>query len=244
MNWTSTHATQLPSGCDNVPTRSVSQASKLSTEPHNSDRETLDDEADRLWLARMISAPDVWRSRATNAAGLLSAAAAASVASLVVGEDSTSSAVDAFLKVAAVSYVIAVMFFLAASILGSPQEGDHVSFQLVDDISNYCKKESAPIKLLVRLGAGAAAVAIIATGSSVFYASRADTRLTQASVAFVDSAAYDGIRKVCPNIPQVIEATVEPGAESRLRLHLEPGLCDDTLSEIDVRREDVVLVLQ
>lgn len=204
----------------------------------------LDEEADRLWLARAIASPDAWRLRATNAAGLLSAAAAASVAGLLLQGDSTRQTLQGtnlYIAIgAAIGYVVAVVAFLAASVWPSPGT-DKETLRLVDDIWDYCVEEAGPIKRAVWIGSGSAIIAILATALTFVLVLAGYQRSEDANVVIVGGQELDAARALCPGIPEVIPASVMAISTDRILLRLPADFCGEKPAEIELPRDQIVL---
>ena len=78
--------------------------------------DSTESEAGRLWLARIAAAPDQWRLRGTNAAGLLSGAAAATLIALFTRSAQLHAGADLAGVVAGAMYALAVLTYLLASV--------------------------------------------------------------------------------------------------------------------------------
>lgn len=202
-----------------------------------------DDEADRLWLGRAISSPDAWRGRATNAAGLLSAAAAATVAALLFHPGPGSQTLRLWSFTAAVGYIAAVVAYLCASVWPSPNE-DLETEDLAEAIWDYCLNEARPIKRLALGGTLAAVVAIVATGGAIYVSVQPDVRNEgQATVAIVSSRANAALAGLCPGLTTPFDARVEGVDSERLRVELPAAACGSNGVALVLRRDDVVLKL-
>jgi hypothetical protein len=210
------------------------------TEPQRS----RDEEADRLWLARAIASPDAWRLRATNAAGLLSAAAAASVAGLLLQGDSTGQALQGmnlFIAIsAAVGYVVAVVAFLAASVWRSP-ETDRETLSLAEEIWDYCVEEAKPIKRAVWIGSVFATIAIIATALTFASLLAGYQRSQNANVVVVGEQELAGVQALCPQIPKVIPVSLRVVSTDRILLRIPADFCGESPAEIEMPKDQVLI---
>lgn len=212
----------------------------LVAEPGQSE-DPLDDHAARLWLARAIASPDTWRLRATNTAGLLSAAAAATVAGLIFRDGRTSELARFFAIGAAIAYIIAVTAYLIAGVWPSPKR-DQESRALAEDTWQYCYQEARPIKLIIAAATLSAVVAIMATGATlvaVVNDGRADAKKALVSIVATDTRS--SLLGLCPELPPTFQATVEEVTADRLRISLPADECGSAPASLEVRRDDVIL---
>jgi hypothetical protein len=210
----------------------------------DSGAEGRDDEAERLWLARAIGSPDAWRLRATNAAGLLSAAAAATVVGLTLRDTPSNGGLKQSAMLAAISYVIAVLAYLVAGVLPSPKR-DEGTVTLAEDIWDYCVDEARPIKWAVRIGTAAAALAIIATGIILVIAAE-DSSAEQrtAVVSFTQPSVSAALQQICPALKQPVDAKVSFPDSGHVQISVPGGTCGPTRADLLVKRDDVVIVLR
>ena len=185
---------------------------------------TADDEAEKLWIARAIGSPDAWRSRATNAAGLLSAAAAATLAGLVLHGEALPGHARFFVGLAGAGYTIAVICYLVGAVWPSPKE-DKKTLQFADAIWEYCGRESKPIKRAVFWGTFVGGAAVIATGIAVEITASAQKPIEAASVTFFSQAPVE-VTRLCPDLAHTFHAKVEDISDTRVRLRLARGVCN------------------
>lgn len=210
------------------------------TEPGQAE-DPLDDHAARLWLARAIASPDTWRLRATNTAGLLSAAAAATVAGLIFRDGATSELARLFAIVAAISYIIAVTAYLIAGVWPPPKR-DEESRALAEDTWQYCHQEAQPIKSIIAAATLSAVTAIIATGATLIAVvndGRRDAKTALVSIVTTDTRS--SLSSLCPELPPTFQATVEEISADRLRIGLPADECGPAPASLELGRDDVIL---
>lgn len=201
----------------------------------------LDDHAARLWLARAIASPDTWRLRATNTAGLLSAAAAATVAGLIFRDGPTSELAQSFAIYAAISYILAVTAYLIAGVWPSPKR-DEESGAFADDIWEYCRQEARPIKRIIAAATVFAVAAITGTGATlvaVVADQRGDARQALVSIVATDTRA--SLSRLCPDLPPTFQATVEEVNADRLTVRVSADSCGSAPAKLELRRDAVIL---
>lgn len=203
------------------------------------EKTALDDDAERLWIARWVAEPDAWRGRASNAAGLLSAAAAATLTGLLLHGDQLPPLARVLAGAAAVLYSLAVLFFLSASVHPSPPE-DKAAVSYVDEVWRYCAEETKPIKERVQRGTLAGGAAIVATSCAAILVVAWPDPLHRGQVALTD-AAPTAVDELCPNLSAEFPAEIERLDDGRVRLHLGPGVCGEGPEALELDRADVVM---
>lgn len=158
-----------------------------------------EDEAERLWLARIAAAPDQWRTRATSAAGLLSSAAAATLIAVFARSDQLPANAGAAGVAAGALYGLAVLAYLLGSVTVRKKKRppDQPGDTQVDKLSNRSAFEAAPVKVCVLVGTGLAAAAIIATALSIGLAVFGDVPYTSGTVTFVSSGQEERVQDLC-----------------------------------------------
>lgn len=96
-------------------------------DPPPSRDEDIGYETRKLWLASLLARPSEWRSRAATLAGLLSAAAAASIAGVLFGPTGPETPYGrALIVLAAAAYVLAVIAFMGVTVFPNPDLGPPV----------------------------------------------------------------------------------------------------------------------
>lgn len=211
----------------------------MSDDNHAED--PLDDHADRLWLARAIASPDAWRLRATNSAGLLSAAAAATVAGLIFRDGPVSDQVRFFGVAAAVFYIVAVVAYLVAGVWPSPGR-DEATEALAEGIWKYCRDEAKPIKWIIAGATVSAVFAIAATGTTlVFIAGDQSSEPMRARISVTAPDAQAAVSSLCPSLRTTFDGAVEESDSGRLRIELPAGECGSMPTSIELSRDSVIL---
>lgn len=223
--------------------------------------------ADQVWLAHIVGTPDHWRARATNAAGLLSAAAAATLLSVVLGPSPGSDATRPAAFIAASLYVASVASYLVASVIGSPRveapedsvaaglrrcapgegqvsPGDRTSVvSRANEIQEYCRQEARQVRRLVWIGTSLAILAICATGVAAYSAATARAPVVNA-VVVASGTAGESLERLCTKISQPFAATVATRDEGRVELIVAGDECDggDNPVHINLEASDVALL--
>ncbi len=201
-----------------------------------------EDEAELLWLGRAIGDPDAWRSRATNAAGLLSAAAAATLVGLLLHGEQLSAPARVLAVLAGGGYAVAVLCYLIAAVWPSPPE-DKQTLHYADEIWAYCGRESKPIKRMVIGGTVAGAFAVICTAIAVGAVAVGDQHSEKALVTLTSSAP-DEVSNLCPGLPDTFSARVENLTDTRVRLHLPRQTCSNHVRDIELSRSAILIAAQ
>jgi hypothetical protein len=202
--------------------------------------ESLDAHAERLWLERAVGAPDAWRLRATNAAGLLSAAAAATIVGVALLDRLTVWA-RASLVAAAGFYAVSVIAFLVASLWPPPRRGEKESVDFTGDIWAYSEREIRPVRCATRIGAGAAITAILATTVTLLLAALTPRGgLESATISPASTHARRALEAACPGIPDAFTAEIEYTGAERIRVAPSEGTCG-TAAEVELLRTDVIV---
>ena len=206
--------------------------------PSSSDGLSTDD-AEKLWLDRAVHEPDAWRARATSAAGLLSAAAAATLAGLLIRREELAGVVEAAVVVAGVAYTIAVVSYLVGAVWPPPPE-DKQTLEYANEIWDYCLSEARPIRNAVLIGSIFGGVAILATGLSFLLAVRAEPQSRSARVALTSSAPAR-LTSLCPGLKGIVRASVAR-RESFIRLRVRAGVCGPLPQELELERSAVIVL--
>lgn len=202
-----------------------------------------DEQAELLWLGRAVAMPDAWRARATSAAGLLSAAAAATLAALVLRSDHVSTLVTVLLLLAGAGYACAVIAYLVGAVWPEPKGKPKDTLRVANEIWHYCTKETKPIRRAVIVGTVLAVIAVAATGAAlvVTVVTSTDEPSESAHVTLTREAPAE-LKSACPDLPNDFEAQIEDMSDSRVVLHVEKGVCGDREAEIVVSRASVVIL--
>lgn len=178
--------------------------------------------------------------RATNAAGLLSAAAAATLAAFILRNPTTGGVwTRNALTVAAAAYVLSVVAYLIGATWGSPKQDEDVT-DVKDKIIDYCEYEARPIRRAVRAGTILGSVAILSTGLAL--GTIAMTTSYSAIVAFREAEEFDAVRRACPAVDSPFKAQVERINESRAALHVPRSLCGNRQARIEVPYDAITIV--
>lgn len=172
-------------------------------------RSDVDDEAEKIWLARIAAAPNSWRSRAASAGGLLSAAAAASLAGLLARPATTYEGLaKVTILAAAVLYVAAVISLLSASVWPSPKHPAEETDDYAGRLTAYCEKEAGPIRRAVIAGSILGALAVASTAVGAAYLVTKQTR-TAAYVGFSDPEVAAVVKRLCPKLREPLLVQLE-----------------------------------
>lgn len=191
-------------------------------------RRKAEDEAIGLWLARRAHAPEAWRSRASSASGLLSTAAAAVLLSLLLAPDRVSSLTRVgrcALVIAVVGYVVAVLSYLIASVIGYPKDRDDDVDGFATASSDYFAAESKPIRGFVYVGTGAAILAILGTAVTVGDIAQADRPSFRGMVSLTPDAEED-VQNFCPDFSSESIVEIEE-RDSQVVLQISAKNCGD-----------------
>lgn len=220
-----------------MPTDSGGDAARR---PSDGEPYSVEDEAEKLWLARIVAAPNAWRSRATAAGGLLSAAAAAALAGLLARPvDSGDGATLASLS--AILFVLAVVAFMAASVWPPPghtESTDEYSKILID----YCERESKPIRRLVIAGTVLGSLAIgVTAAAALAIASGRDGQ--PGFVSFTNSSVEAAVERLCPGLPTPAPAVMKPSSGGRVSVTLLAEECRGESQEIDVAHSYIAFLV-
>lgn len=222
-------------------------------------------DAQRIWLTIVAEAATAWRSRATSAAGLLSAAAAASLTGLVLVAPDRFDAVSRVAAiVAAAAYVVAVSLFLAAGVRPSPRVSDDVDSRSHShrvgrstslfvpsgnwgaDIQKYADIESRPIRRLTVAGGVAAIIAIVATGATGIMLSR--PARFHGSVTIVDQKYASGVVSSCPGMHRsaskvvTLSGQIQYSGADTVRIDVSRGVCDKAARVLLLPRAALIVV--
>lgn len=196
-------------------------------------------EALRLNLGQIAAAPDVWRARAVSAGGFLGAAAAVSL----WGVSQQAARLDGppiyVAGAASLLYVLAVIGFLAASVMPAPQMSSDVEGGIADQLHAHAHKETKPIKRLVLAASALGCAAIIATTVASFLVLIGPTPST-ATVSITDDARRASVERMCPEISDPFRARVFEDGTENLRLRVVDGGCGHEGSELLVTRGEIV----
>lgn len=183
-----------------------------------------DADARRLMLERLVAAPEAWRGRATAAGGFLGAAAAVSLWGLSNNSDRLDGAARFFAFVASVSYVAAVVAFLAASVWRSPEAESSTTTDFSESTRAYVVKEARPVRRLVHAGAYAAGTAVISTAvCSFMILGDPDPRHVQISVP--DPQQQRALARLCPGLPDPFDASVVDNGSGEVRVKVQGRTC-------------------
>ncbi len=205
---------------------------------------SVQEEGIRLWLERVVAAPNAWRSRATAAGGLLSAAAAASLAGLLAATRAgLDESVALAVAIAAVSFVGAVVALLLASVWGSPSI-DTATEDFVNTLEDYYANESRPIRRIVYAGAALGAAAVCSTATAALLVVFSDFSRS-AQVTFIDPAARSAALALCPDLRVSTPARVEYLDGNLVAVTLPAGGCTGggTGYQLIIPRNSVALLL-
>jgi hypothetical protein len=194
--------------------------------------EASDTEARRIWLGVVAESPNAWRARATSAAGLLSAAAAAALTGLLLHPPALNGGVLDLVVLAAVSYVLAVLLLLSASVWPSPRIANQNKPMLIDieqgdgyaeQMVSYCTREARPLRNLTIAGSVFGAMAVLATAGAAVFSLAPDSRMVE--IRILDSAQQSGLQSVCPNVGAQFIAKVRDQNDGQLRVTVRKAAC-------------------
>lgn len=143
--------------------------------------------------------------------------------------------------VAAVSYVLAVVAFLIASVLPTPKPNPNAKGSLADQVEALAHKETKPIKYLVLAGAGLGTLAITATTLGSFLVLLKPVH-SSATVSFVGREFWSSVAMLCPRLTQPFEARLTEERSGYLRLRITDDKCDPQNPELVVPRTDIVVL--
>ncbi|MFJ9390722.1 hypothetical protein ACIRON_17995 [Nocardioides sp. NPDC101246] len=198
-----------------------------------------DVEAARLNLAQIAAAPDVWRARAISAGGFLGAAAAVTLWSLAQQGSRVVGAVPWIVAGAALCYLLAVIFFLIASILPTPEFDGADIVGAANQLHASATQESGRIKAMVFIGAGVGCMAIVLTSVSIFLILMIPVT-ERAYVTFSDAAKRDAAELLCPDLPSTFLAEVTDEGLGMVRITVVGKTCPDGRTELVVPRTSIV----
>lgn len=205
--------------------------------------ETIDEHAEMAWNSRIIASPDNWRNRATNAAGLTSAAAAAAVAGVLLTDRTIPGAAVATAAAAAVAYVLAILVFLVAIVWPSKDRSE-LTDKAADTIYDLCEEEARPIRRAVRLGCYIAAAAVAATGVTlVLAAQEVPPEEHPVEVVLMGAQTQAAVAELCPAATSPIRAVLIGLPSETVKLRLPEGECELGVSEavLTLRTSDVLV---
>ena len=194
------------------------------------------------YYSRFISGPDIWRARASTAAGLLATAAAALLAGLLLREDSPSPLMKAVGGACFVAYVCAVVLFFrasvapAAKVVGSKEEtrSDWFAFvraQITEDLK-LVKRQTA-------WGARFAMGALLLTLATFIVAMTSETQGRRGQVV-LSAEGLEELRQLCPRASATIAGEIELVDADTVRVSRLAG-CGE-INEADVSRDLVALI--
>jgi len=197
----------------------------------------LTSEAKRAWLTAVVQAPNGWRARATSAAGLLSAAAAATLVGLL-----TKAPVERTYPeivgtvVAGIAFLAAVVLLLLAAVHPSPDGGPdsadnrtqavqlgYTAFGFADLVEVYCRRDSKPVRRLTVVGGWVGAVAVfatVATGTSIFF-----TPSYTSQIEISDEAVKAAFKGLCPAASFPLAVRVKSAASDLTRVRISGQSC-------------------
>lgn len=198
-------------------------------------------EALHLSLGQVVASPDVWRARAVSAGGFLGAAAAFSLWGLSQQAATFDGLVITVAGTAAVSYVLAVVAFLVASVLPTPKANPDVQGSLADQVEALAHKETKPIKYLVLTGAGLGTLAITATTVGSFLVLLGPVH-SSATVSFVGREFWSSVETLCPDLTQPFKARLTEDGSGYVRLRIVDDGCGTQNPELVVPRSEIVLL--
>ena len=192
-----------------------------------------------------------WRPRLTlgvlgqwQLGGFLGAAAAVSLWGLSQQAARFSGFVVWVAGAAALFYVLAVIGFLAASVLPTPKPDPNVSGTIADQMHAFAHKETKPIKWFVLVSAGLGSLAIAATtlGSFLVLLSPIHSR---EMVSFADeNRRWATLQRLCPAIPDPFFASVTDDGSDLLRMRVLGAHCGKHRPELVVPRNAVLRLEQ
>lgn len=197
-------------------------------------------EALRLNLAQVAAAPDTWRARAVAAGGFLGAAAAVSLWGLSQQAAKFSGGIVVWVAAAAaLFYVLAVIGFLVAGVLPTPQPDPDSSGTIADQLHAFAHKETKPIKRVVLVSAVFGSLAIVATTLGSFLVLLSPIR-SNAMVSIVDEEQRTAVQRLCPGLSDPFRATVRDDGSEVLRLRVLGVQCGKHRPELAVDRSGVL----
>jgi hypothetical protein len=205
------------------------------------------DEVERLWLARTVAGPDSWRARATNAAGLLSAAAAATLAGVFLRNASPSwTRWPGYF--AAGFFVVSVTAFLIASVYPAPVRGREQvpRDKYTETVRAYCERETKPIRIAVWIGTLTAVLAIFATGTALAGAFRSSSpprpiRPARTATVILGVPVMQRLAATCPRLATTFDTRVRDAPNpSQLLIEVPAGSCSGSRRWAAVERTDIV----
>lgn len=198
-------------------------------------------EALHLSLGQVVASPDVWRARAVSAGGFLGAAAAFSLWGLSQQAAAFDGLTITVAGTAAVSYVLAVVAFLVASVLPTPQPDLNVEGSLADQVEALAHKETRPIKRLVLIGAAFGTLAIGATTLGSFLVLLKPIQ-SSATVSFVGQEFWSSVEALCPDLKQPFQARLTQDKSGYVRLRIVDEQCGPQNPALVVPRSEIVLL--
>jgi hypothetical protein len=228
------------------------QYGHMSPSPHTPDLMPL--EAEKIWIAVVAEAPNAWRARATSAAGLLSAAAAAALTGLLLrGPNEQDPRLTILILSAAVSYVLAVVLLLSAGVWPSPpspptgaggrsdtstqtaeEQNDYVS-----ELTDYCKDEAKTLRHLTIAGSIAGAVAVVVTALAALVSLM--PRDQPATVQVTESSQRSALAILCPKVRLPMSGTILWIGNDRLSVTLPAGVCGPGPTTIVIPRTSALV---
>jgi hypothetical protein len=228
------------------------QYDHMSPSPPTPDPMSL--EAEKIWVAVVAEAPNAWRARATSAAGLLSAAAAAALTGLLLrGPNEQDLRLTILIWSAAGSYVLAVLLLLGAGVWPSPpspptgaggssdtstqateEENDYLS-----ELTDYCQNEAKSLRRLTIAGSIAGAVAVVATALAAGVLLMPHDQ--PATVQVTDSSQRSALATLCPKLRLPMSGTILWIENDRLSVTLPAGECGPRPATIVIPRASALV---
>lgn len=202
----------------------------------------LDDEAERLMLARMVAAPEAWRARATAAGGFLGAAAVVAFWGLTNNASSLGSGGAVVAGVASLLYVLAVLLFLAASVWPSRKSDSDTTTDFFMSTKEYVDNEVKPIKCLVILGAIMAGCALASTAvcSYILLSAGRDVAVMISMQEPTDRATLE---RLCPGISDPFQGVISSESKGNiLDVKINSPACGAAGATLTLPRADITVL--
>lgn len=198
-------------------------------------------EAEKLWLQKLVASPDGWRGRAASAGGLLSAAAAAALFGLLSRNGSSVNGVlRLMVEVTAAAYVLAVGLFLAASVYPAKKLPSTITTNYIQEMETRIGQEVRPIRRLALAGSTFAVLAVVGTGLTSTLLLTSKPQYSKAVVHLKDNKDATSLRQLCPRVKDSFDAGVSRADQGEVTLRLAPGSCGTDAVYIHVHEANLI----
>lgn len=194
------------------------------------------------WNSRLVNSPEIWRARAAGNAGLVSAAAAATAAGLLLRTEPISGWALRAASIAAGAYALSVVLLIVATVWPAPKTAVTAN-TLAEAVYNMTSAEVGPIRRFVIGGTCVSAIALLATAAALVLAAQESPIDEQrVQVSFRERSVQSAVQSMCPKLTgKSFDATMLGSSSSEVRLQFTTKQCGNPAAILVLQPEDVIL---